>query len=330
MTPPPPPPVDGSHVFVASIVALVLLAAITFTLCGLRLAVLRKLVLGMDKRASTSKFQAAVWTFALLFAPLVLLLGHILFGDFDPGWDAFLKAGLNSDYLWLLGIPSAGLVGAKAITQTKVQSNPGSKPAKGADTAGADAAGGDSSNGPPQDGLLARVRELGTDDNDTDPQPALGDLQYLVFNLIAVAYFLTAFLDHVERGLPSLPDTLIALTGVSAASYLSTKAVKQAAPPLIVSVRPLRVVLGETETRLEVSATGLLGATGQGGEPAATLGGVTLDVEAGATAEHLAAIVPIAAVAKQRGLTSGKLDLVVYTPGGQPSTPTSLDVLEEP
>jgi hypothetical protein len=325
MNPPPPPPVDGSHVWVASIVALVLLAAVTFTFCGFRVAVLRNLVLGMDKRASTSKFQAAVWTFALFFAPMVLLVGHILFGDFDPGWDAFLKQGLNSDYLWLLGIPSAGLVGAKAITQTKVQSNPGSKPAKG-DTA---ATGADASTEPPKDGLLARVRELGTDDNDAEPQPALGDLQYLVFNLIAVAYFLSAFLEHVEQGLPSLPDTLIALTGVSAASYLSTKAVRSVAPPVIVSVRPSRVVLGATPTTLEVSGAGFLGATGKGVKPAAMLGGVDLLVNEGASAEHLTAVVP-AADAAAAGLEPGKLGLVVLTPSGQPSEPTTIELLEAP
>lgn len=309
-----PGPVRGSHVWVASGASIVVLLVATFALFGFSTQVLRGLMLGADGRASTSKFQATVWTYAILFALVALLVGHLLYADFDPGWEKFLEDGLNSDYLWLLGIPAVGLVGAKAITQTKVQANPEAKPPK---------AGGDN-------GLLARTRELASNDNDANPQPALGDLQYLVFNAVAAAYFLSAFLGHIERGLPSLPDTLIALTGVSAASYLSAKAVRSAAPPAIVSVRPMRVVLGAAATTLEVSGSGLLGATATTGAPAVTLGGVTLDVVDGATAEHLTAIVPDAATAKQRGLDPGRLDLVVYTPGGQPSAPTTVEVLGQP
>jgi hypothetical protein len=309
-----PTPVLGGHVWVASGVSIAVLLLATFALFGFSAKVLRGLLLGADKRASTSKFQATAWTYAILFALVTLLVGHLLYADFDHGWSKFLEDGLNSDYLWLLGIPSVGLVGAKAITQSKVQANPEAKPTK---TDG-------------DNGLLARTRELASNDDDLDPQPALGDLQYLVFNAVAVAYFLSAFLGHVELGLPSLPDTLIALTGVSAASYLSAKAVKSAAPPVIISVRPLRVVLGGAVTELEVSGTGFLGPTGSGETPGVTLGGATLDVADGATAEHLSAIVPTAAIAAQRGLDPGKLGLVVYTPGGQPSAPTTVEVLEQP
>jgi hypothetical protein len=58
-----------------------------------------------------------------------------------------------------------------------------------------------------------------------------------------------------------------------------------------------------------------------------TLGGVTLEVAAGASAEHLIATVPTAAIAKTHGRDAGKLPLVVYTPGGQPSAPTIVEVL---
>ena len=182
-------PVLGSHVWVASAISIVILLLATFALFGFSVQVLRGLVLGADNRASTSKFQATAWTYAILFALLALLVGHLLYADFDPGWDKFLDEGLNSDYLWLLAIPSVGLVGAKAITQSKVQANPDAKPTKT----------------DPDNSLLARTRELASNDNDDNPQPALGDLQYLVFNGVAVAYFLSAFLGHVERGLPSAP-----------------------------------------------------------------------------------------------------------------------------
>lgn len=311
-----PAPVDGGHIWIASAISIVVVLFATWGLYGFNRALLSRLVIGKDGRASTSKFQATVWTYAILFALVMLLAGYLLYADFDSGWEKFLDEGLNSDYLWLLGIPSVGLVGAKAITQSKVEANPEAKPSKPADA---------------DTGLLTRTRELASNDDDANPQPALGDLQYLVFNAIAVVYFLSAFLAHPERGLPSLPDTLIALTGVSAASYLSAKAVRKTAPAVIASVRPSRVVLGTTATELVVSGTGFLGdATDTGGMPAATLDGVDLDVNAGATAEQLTAVVPTATAAAAAGLVAGKLPLVIFTPGGQPSQPTTIDVLDPP
>jgi hypothetical protein len=309
-----PAPVVGGHVWLASGISIVVLLVATWALYGFNRALLVRIIIGADNRASTSKFQATAWTYVILFALVTLLVGHLLYADFDPGWNTFLDEGLNSDYLWLLGIPSVGLVGAKAITQSKVEENPDAKPSKPDDA--------------PADVLTrvrTRTRELASNDNDADPQPALGDLQYLVFNAVAVIYFLSAFLGHVERGLPSLPDTLIALTGVSAASYLSAKAVAKTAPPAIVSVRPSRVVLGAAPTDLTVSGTGFLGATGTGGEPGVTLGGVELDVTA-FTGERLTAVVPDAAEATAKGLVADELQLVVYTPGGQPSQPTTIAV----
>ncbi len=262
----------------ASGLSIAVLVIATWGVFGLDAKILGKLVLGADNRASTSKFQATAWTYALLFALVTLLVGHLLYADFDAGWDAFLDDGLNTDYLWLLGIPSAGLVGAKAITQSKAQANPAAKPMKPAADPAAEAEPAEGERADPAatrsvvDRLLTRTRELASDDNDDDPQPALGDLQYLVFNAVAIAFFLSAFLGHVELGLPSLPDTLIALTGVSAASYLSTKAVRNAAPPVIVSVRPSRVVLGAAPRPLDVAGSGFLGATGKGDTPSRDAG----------------------------------------------------------
>ena len=58
------------------------------------------------------------------------------------------------------------------------------------------------------------------------------------------------------------------------------------------------------------------------------LGGVDLLVAEGATAEHLTAIVPAAADAAAKGLEPGKLPLVILTPAGQASEPTTIDLLE--
>jgi hypothetical protein len=299
-------PIAGGHVWVAAVIAVAVLVLATLVLCGFSLEIARKLVLGADNRGSTSKFQAAAWTYAICFALLTLLVGHLLYADFDSGWNEFLDEGLNADYLWLLGIPSAGLVGAKTITQTKAAGVPDAKRPKTADS-----------------DLLSRIRELASDDNDDDPSPALADLQYLVFNAIALAFFLGAFLAHVEEGLPTLPDSLLGLLGVSAASYLATKAATQSAAPTITSVRPRVVMLGPAATELVVSGTGFI-PPGASGGPTVMLGGVDLPVAAGATATQLTATVPATAAAQ--GLTAGTLDLVVLTPAGTPSEPVQVVV----
>jgi hypothetical protein len=309
----PNPPVDGAHVWVAAIAAVVALALATLLLCGFSPTIIRKLVIGEDERASTSKFQAAAWTYAISFALLTLFFGQAFYADFDPGWNIFLDSGLNSDYLWLLGIPSVGLAGAKVITQTKAADDPAAKPPKTI----------------PTTSLMTRVRELGTDDNDADPQPALADLQYLIFNAIALLYFLGAFLSHVEAGLPSLPDSLIALTGVSAASYLATKAAAKSAAPAIVSVQPRTVRLGPNATPLVISGTGFIPPS-IAGTPTVMLGGVNLAVDPGATATQITANIPTAANAATTGLKAGTLDLVVLTPVGTPSPEPAQVVVSEP
>jgi hypothetical protein len=300
-----PPPVAAGHVWVAAAVAVVALLLLTLVLCGFSLARVGRLFIGKDLRASTSKTQAAAWTFAICFALLVLLAGHLLYDDFDPGWRTFLDQGLNSDYLWLLGIPAAGLVGAKTITETKVAADPAAKQAKPATA---------------DDSLATRLAELSGDDSG---QPAIADLQYLVFNVITLLYFLSAFLEHPERGLPTLPDSLIALTGVSAAAYLGTKAATRTAAATIVSVRPSRVALRQAPVDLVISGSGFLPA-GVPGPPGVTLDGVDLPVAPNPGDTRIVATVPA-----QSGLSvtaPARLDLVVYTPAGTPSAASPIDV----
>jgi hypothetical protein len=178
------------------------------------------------------------------------------------------------------GHPCDGLAGAKLITEGKVANDPAAKPPK-ADP-GPD--------GP--SGLTQGLKEL-TGDDAVDPEPSLPDLQYVVFNLIALAYFLNALFGHLGDGLPDMPDTLIALTGVSAASYLATKAAARSAAPSIGSVVPRVVVIGNAPNPLVVAGTGFL-PTGVPGPPKAMLAGVELPVT-NATDAQLTATVPAAA-----------------------------------
>lgn len=192
---------------------------------------LRHLLLGADHRLSTSKAQVAAWTYLVLFALCALMLigkslncpassqtGCVqIRAPLAAAFDAFLTTGLQPSYLQLLGLPTAAAVAAKAITTGKIAAaqNQGRPPAK---TPAPDT----------NQALGDRVAELVSDDNgDTD----LGDLQYQLFNLLTMAWFLVTFLPHPLRpsGLPDLPATLIGLTGVSTAGYVTKKALEPAA-----------------------------------------------------------------------------------------------------
>jgi hypothetical protein len=71
--------------------------------------------------------------------------------------------------------------------------------------------------GQPPTGVLDLVT---ADDGGTD----LVDLQYVLFNLLAMGYVLTLFTAHPALGLPAIPAQLAALTGTSAATYVTNKA----------------------------------------------------------------------------------------------------------
>jgi hypothetical protein len=192
---------------------------------------LRQLLLGADHRLSTSKVQVAAWTYLVLFALCALMLmgkslncpttsqtGCVqIRAPLAQAFDTFLTKGLQPTYLLLLGLSTAAAVAAKAITTGKIATaqSRGLPPAKT----------------PAPDTNLAlgdRVAELVSDDSgDTD----LGDLQYQLFNLLTMAWFLVTFLPHPlsPEGLPDLPATLIGLTGVSTAGYVTKKALEPAA-----------------------------------------------------------------------------------------------------
>ncbi len=137
------------------------------------------------------------------------------------------------------GTSAAGSAAATSPTSAGVEAPPLPAPAAGAPSpaAGASGAGtevptvleaGEPATGPtdqptkepagqPPTGALDLVR---ADDGGTD----LVDLQYVLFNLLAMGYVLALFMAHPALGLPAIPAQLAALTGTSAATYVTNKA----------------------------------------------------------------------------------------------------------
>jgi hypothetical protein len=202
-------------------------------------------ILGEDGRTSTSKTFIFMWTLLVGWALITLLIAGELVsahacvppsditgatkactargdevGLLQVGWLHFLHTGLSGSYLVLLGIPAAAGVAAKGITQAQVNSPSGFKTTKKR-----------------QKGFhpFARLAEIfSADDGTTD----IGDFQYLIFNLVTGVYFVAQFLNPDGTGLPTIPETLLGLTSVSAGLYVGKKAVSRS-QPMVTGVFPL-------------------------------------------------------------------------------------------
>ena len=158
----------------------------------------RSLVIGVDGRWSTSKTIATGWTvvvagalFGMVYAQLI---GH------PQALNATGASGVIGQYALLFGGPLGAAVAAKGIVIGQVNNDPTAK-TTGTSTSPADLVLDDSGN--------------------TD----LGDFQYVVFNLAALAFVLGNLLVHPSDGLPHLPGVLLGLTSVAAAGYIGKKAI---------------------------------------------------------------------------------------------------------
>jgi hypothetical protein len=78
---------------------------------------------------------------------------------------------------------------------------------------------------------------LGDIINNDEGQPDIADFQYVLFNLIALAYFFIHFFDTPGK-LPQIPQTLIVLTGASAGTYVGSKLVQNQSPVLTGATPP--------------------------------------------------------------------------------------------
>jgi hypothetical protein len=174
---------------------------------------LAPLVVGADNRLSTSKTMVSAWTLAIFYGLLSLLIAKAL-GN-SSGWDALTgpEGGLQEEYLILLGGPYAAAIVAKvsAVGQTVTEGKP------------------------PATTVKPNVGQLISDDaGDTD----LGDLQYVLFNLVALGFFLVDFWSHSDLGFPNLPSLLAGLVLTSAGGYAAKKLIRQSGPTLTSVVPP--------------------------------------------------------------------------------------------
>jgi hypothetical protein len=184
---------------------------------------IKSLVMGFDGRASTSKTQAVLWTFAVLYALTFLLLWGRSSGCGSPpqdkrelcqsaadARDAFtglMDEGLKPAYYVLLGFPFAAALAAKAMTQAKTKDKTLKKPRLPEGTKGVTQG-------------LAEI--VSNDKGESD----LMDFQYFAFNLLALTFFFLEFLPNPTNGLPNIPGTLLSLSGLSTATYTTKKALE--------------------------------------------------------------------------------------------------------
>jgi hypothetical protein len=192
-------------------------------------------VVGTDKRLSTSKTVMAVWTYSLASVLLAIVIAKLL--GHPEGLDALKKSGLQAEYAVLIGGPIGAAILAKGIVSSQVSSGQ-SKP----------------------DGDEAKAADLVS--NDTG-QTDLGDLQYVLFNTVALVFFFGQFLADPLLGLPDMPDVLVGLTSVSAVGYLGKKALP-ASMRAIAEVRPSPVAAtawtGGTPVKFTALGSGLVNA----------------------------------------------------------------------
>jgi hypothetical protein len=190
---------------------------------------LKAAVMGQDGRASTSKTQVVLWTGALVWA----LVDLLLLARAYPGGSLFLnavKTNWHPEYLVLLGLPVAAATTAKAVV---AGANSGQGPATSDSSSPSSiakiASGLDASRVYVRNpisagvwGFLRGVAELFTGDDDA---VSWADLQYVVFTMITLVYFASQFLAQPAAGLPQVPAALLTLMGVSATGYAANKIV---------------------------------------------------------------------------------------------------------
>ena len=271
---------------------------------------LRRLIIGKDGRFSTSLTQAALWTLALSYGLLYLLLR----ANFCSGPTVCVSTksafdGLDATYLFLLGGPFAAAAAAKVAVTTKVSAGTMQRvPA-----------------------TEASARDVLTDD---DGRADLVDTQFFMFNVLALVYFAAAFI-HKPTELPSLPDGLVALTSLGALTYATNKALVTNAPVITAVKRvqgtgPLRPgdvvdILGANFVPAGASRVEYLTLVSvRFGDVTAALGPAT-HLESGTgdlCSTRLRATIP-------EGLTADRYDVTVITAAGVTSNAVKVEVVDD-
>jgi hypothetical protein len=186
------------------------------------------LLVGTDKRLSTSKTVATVWTYTLASALLSLVIAKWM--GHGQALNNQIANGLQSQYGLLIGGPLGAAILAKGIVSSQTAAGTVAKPPAADDPNAA--------------------QLVSNDQAETD----LGDLQYVLFNTVALAYFFGEFLHAPVSGLPTLPDLLVGLTSVSAIGYVGKKTLTSGAPT-ITDVQPAS---GKPNDPVRILGTGLV------------------------------------------------------------------------
>jgi IPT/TIG domain len=265
-----------------------ILAIIALMVVVAAIASFKGLVMGADKRLSTSKTTALIWTAFVVYAFLTqIIIALQVHGTALTMLQDRWKAIPSDNYLLLLGGPFAALVGAKGLVVSRLANGRVQKV--------------DGDN-------VVRPSDLISDDTGhTD----VVDLQFVLFNLVALFLAVATFAQHPMQGLPPIPDGLAALTSVSALAYLGSKAVDQSTPKISL-LNPATVRAGGlvTVTGLNLLPPHNPGTVEADVAPIVTVGGVGAVVLPGATAGSLQFIVP-------PGLSAGSSQQVIVTSQGQ-------------
>jgi len=160
-------------------------------------------------------------------AVLWALIDLLLLTRAHPGGNLFGSAvatNWHPEYLVLLGLPVAAAATAKAVVNGS-NSGQGPQPSSPPGAQQNQQAARVYVRDPVRAGVRgfsAGIAELITSDDGT---VAWADLQYVVFTMVTLVYFVAHLLAQPQNGLPAVPAAFLTLMGVSASGYAAKKIV---------------------------------------------------------------------------------------------------------
>ena len=186
---------------------------------------------GYDRRWSTSKTIAALWTIVVAFMvvteALLAVTGNAAYSGKTVSFGVFMKHTLDDPanrglYLILLGGPYAAALFAKTVVTNRVNNGTLQK----------------------TDGTPNQLSDVVSNDAGAVD---LYDLQYTLFNFAAQVITVAAFCANEAAGLPALPNFIAFLTGGSALTYSVNKGVTTN-QPVLTAVHPQSARIGDRVT----------------------------------------------------------------------------------
>ena len=245
----------------------------------------RSLVVGEDNRVSTSKTTALIWTYSLAAALLSFLIARWL--GHSAAFHVLTTQGLNAQYAVLIGGPFGAAILAKGIVSSQVASGQAAKTPADAPT----------------------PAQLVQDDNG---QADLGDLQYVLFNFVALAFFYGELLRAPQLGMPTIPDVLVGLASVSAAGFVGKKVLS--GPTGISDVKPQAAHVGELVT---IATAGIIQSDND--LPGVTVSFGAAQVPRGTLTAKTTTSLGVVIDAPVPATAAGRVDVTVSVPNAQDS-----------